>query len=71
MILCAFTVPFVMAWLVGAGLLLNLAGPAPLALVVALMGINAVFYHLMKAPTLMGRELLDVIAGFRQYMGLG
>ena len=70
MMLSAFTVPFVAAWFVGAGLLLTLAGPALFALVITLMSINAVFYHLMKAPTLMGRELLDVIAGFREYMGL-
>lgn len=31
--------------------------------------INALFYRLMRAPTALGRELLDQIDGFRMYLG--
>jgi uncharacterized membrane protein len=39
-------------------------------LVLFLIGalINAVFYHLLKAPTMAGRKLLDQIDGFRRYL---
>jgi uncharacterized membrane protein YgcG len=36
------------------------------AVVTALL--NVLFYHLMSAPTLVGRKLLDQIEGFRMYM---
>jgi uncharacterized membrane protein len=33
-----------------------------------LIGIHVVFYHLLKAPTAIGRKLLDQIAGFKMYL---
>jgi hypothetical protein len=36
--------------------------------VLLLVLINALFYRLMRAPTVLGRELLDQIAGFRMYL---
>ena len=40
-----------------------------LVLLAALIGLNILFYYLMKAPTDTGRKLLDQIEGFRLYLG--
>jgi uncharacterized membrane protein len=41
-------------------------GIASIVLIIAL--INIIFYHLLKAPTLLGRKLLDKIEGFKMYL---
>lgn len=68
-----FLIPFV-----GGGILapaaavygfLGSPGTLALCLVAALMAVaNLVFWHLLKAPTLTGRKLLDRIEGFRLYL---
>jgi uncharacterized membrane protein YgcG len=40
---------------------------APLLLLAA--AVNVLFYHLMKAPTQGGRRLMDLLEGFRMYLG--
>ncbi len=39
-------------------------------IVIALIAVTALFLHLMKAPTLAGRKLLDHIEGYRNYLRL-
>ena len=39
-----------------------------LALLAALIGLNILFYYIIKAPTDTGRKLLDKIEGFRLYL---
>jgi uncharacterized membrane protein YgcG len=68
--LSLFALPFVGGWLAGAGALVVTAGLGVVVLVVVLVGINAAFYHLMKAPTLQGRALLDQVQGFQEYLGV-
>lgn len=41
---------------------------ALLLLLAAFLALDAIFYHLMKAPTTAGRKLLDAIEGFRMYL---
>jgi uncharacterized membrane protein YgcG len=41
---------------------------ALLLVAVAVIGIDTLFYHLLKAPTMHGRNLLDAIEGFRMYL---
>jgi len=44
---------------------------APAALVFLLLVIvNVVFYHLIKAPTLRGRRIMDQIEGFQRYLSV-
>ena len=35
---------------------------------ILLIGINYIFYHLLKAPTRVGRSLLDTIEGFKLFL---
>ncbi|GAB4347179.1 MAG: DUF2207 domain-containing protein [Gammaproteobacteria bacterium] len=64
----AFALPFFAGEAFGLFILFSEAGPAiPFVLVAALL-INLLFFQLMKAPTRAGRELLDKVEGFRQYL---
>ena len=40
------------------------------AFIVALVAVTLLFLHLLKAPTLAGRKVLDHIEGYRDYLGL-
>jgi uncharacterized membrane protein YgcG len=42
--------------------------PALAALPIVAAGVNVVFYHLLKAPTALGRRTLDQIEGFKMFL---
>lgn len=64
-----FFVPFGFgAVLLGRQLAENLGLWAAL-LVGCTAGLNAIFFELMKAPTVAGRKIMDEIEGFRMYLG--
>jgi hypothetical protein len=65
-----FTLPFVVAGLVVIGLFAWLVGVVPLLVLLGLLAINVLFYQLIKAPTLLGRRLLDHIEGLRLYLNV-
>ncbi len=44
--------------------------PLAAATLVVIIGINVIFYHLLKAPTLTGRKLMDTIDGFKLYLSV-
>jgi uncharacterized membrane protein YgcG len=56
--------------LFAAGMMLLLGSSAVLALLLLLGGVNALFYHLLRAPTRAGRRLLDEIEGLRMYLSV-
>ncbi|MCB1377069.1 MAG: DUF2207 domain-containing protein [Alphaproteobacteria bacterium] len=67
-----FLIPFVGGGLAAPAMLLSGAGSAGLYMLIGtaiLLGImNLVFFHLLRAPTVPGRKLLDELEGFRMYM---
>lgn len=67
-----FLIPFVGAGLFAPTALLATGGNPGMYAVAGsaiLLGVMAVtFYHLLRAPTVMGRKLLDQIEGFKLYM---
>jgi uncharacterized membrane protein YgcG len=65
-----FSLPFLGGWFTGVFFLIQLAGiPASAAFVIGIV-INMLFYHWIKAPTHLGRKILDHIEGFRLYLGV-
>jgi uncharacterized membrane protein YgcG len=42
--------------------------PFPFALITAFATLNGVFFYLMRAPTALGRPVMDQLAGFRLYL---
>ncbi len=65
-----FALPFFAGEIFGV-VVLGAALSIPAALNLAAMGfLNALFYHLLKAPTLTGRKIMDQIEGFKLYLSV-
>jgi uncharacterized membrane protein YgcG len=65
-----FSLPFFVGEIFGA-VMISTAVSIPAAATLAAMGLlNALFYHLLKAPTLSGRKLMDQIEGFKLYLSV-
>ena len=63
-----FAIPFVAGQVLGL-FLLSESGSALLILgIVVIAIINIVFHHLLKAPTRLGRKVMDRIEGFKMYL---
>jgi hypothetical protein len=65
-----FALPFFGGEIVGIGVLASAVGLPSMVLFMAIVAANIVFYHLLKAPTLAGRRLMDDIEGLKLYMGV-
>jgi uncharacterized membrane protein YgcG len=66
--LTLFSIPFVIGECVGLGVLIWACGFAATGLIAACIGINVLFHHLLKAPTLAGRALMDRVEGFKMFL---
>lgn len=65
-----FALPFWAGELIGLGILARAAG-LPTALVfLAAVCLNVLFAHLLKAPSVAGRKLMDGIEGFRLFLSV-
>ncbi len=65
-----FALPFFAGEIAGL-VMLGSALSIPGALILAAMAfLNALFYHLLKAPTLAGRKIMDQIEGFKLYLSV-
>ncbi|WP_319407173.1 DUF2207 domain-containing protein [uncultured Desulfosarcina sp.] len=68
MAITLFALPFIGGEIVGIGVLASAIGFTSLVLFLGIVAANIVFYHLLKAPTLAGRRLMDDIEGLKLYM---
>ncbi len=66
--LTLFSIPFVIGECLGLGMLIWACGVAASGLIAAAIGINVLFHHLLKAPTLAGRALMDRVEGFKMFL---
>lgn len=64
-----FSIPFVIGEIVGLYFLSELSSPLIIPIIAIIVLVNIVFYHLLKAPTLLGRKIMDSIDGFKMYLG--
>ncbi len=65
-----FAVPFFAGELFGLYMFTELTSMSMAFVLLIAAFINWIFYELLKAPTLAGRELLDKIEGFKQYIDI-
>jgi len=65
-----FAVPFIAGEIFGLGVLIGAASPWVAAVLICAVSINALFYRLLKAPTLTGRKVMDKIEGFKMYLSV-
>ncbi|GAB4299279.1 MAG: DUF2207 domain-containing protein [Thiohalomonadaceae bacterium] len=66
--LTAFSIPFLAGEGFGLWALLQFTSPSMVAILLGVLVLNFAFYHLLKAPTLAGRKLLDKVEGLRLYL---
>ncbi len=66
----AFALPFVAGEVFGIVSFVSLSSPFVAGTVLGTVGLNIVFHHLLKAPTLAGRKVLDKIEGLRMYLSV-
>jgi uncharacterized membrane protein len=60
--------PFVAADIIALGVLVWFTSVFVLLILLALIGANLLFHSALKAPTRVGRDLLDKIEGFRTFL---
>lgn len=65
-----FALPFWAGEIAGFALFAYSVSLAGAAILAALGGLHALFYDLLKAPTHLGRKILDQIEGFRMYLSI-
>ena len=63
-----FSIPFVIGECVGLGILLFGVGVGATLIIAMVVFINVLFHHLLKAPTLAGRALMDRVEGFQMFL---
>ncbi len=61
---------FTLGEFAGMFLFVQSASVPDLIIVVFILGLNAVFYYLLKAPTPYGRRVMDKIEGFKLYLSM-
>jgi hypothetical protein len=64
----AFALPFLAGEVVGLVLFARALSPAAFAAMAAILALDIVFYQLLKAPTPLGRKVMDRIEGFRLFL---
>ncbi len=69
-VLSVFALPFLAGEVMGLGFLVSQAGFVPTLVFLGMILTNALFYELLKAPTRIGRQLLDEIEGLRLYLSV-
>ncbi len=65
-----FSIPFIIGEIVGFYFLAEVSSPLMIIVIGIIALVNIVFYNLLKAPTLLGRKIMDKIEGFRMYLGV-
>jgi uncharacterized membrane protein YgcG len=69
-VLSVIAVPFLGGEILGLWFLSQLSAPLMVAVLSGIVAINVVFYYLLKAPTLLGRRILDQIEGFKMFLSV-
>lgn len=65
-----FFLPFFIGEIVGLAFLTFAISLVPACLLALMVFLDALFYHLLKAPTLSGRKIMDQIDGFKLYLSV-
>ncbi|HDQ44853.1 MAG TPA: DUF2207 domain-containing protein, partial [bacterium] len=63
-----FALPFLAGELIGIWAFSTMVSPVSAILLLLIILVNILFYQLIKAPTILGRRVMDQIEGFRMYL---
>jgi len=64
-----FALPFVFFEIAGMAMMVTFTSLMMPVILLELVILNLLFYHLLKAPTVAGRPVMDAIEGFKMYLG--
>ncbi|MEM9681865.1 MAG: DUF2207 domain-containing protein [Pseudomonadota bacterium] len=70
LVMTLFAVPFVGGEIMGLWIYATTASVGGAVMLLLMQAVNLLFYHLLKAPTLLGRQLMDRIEGFKLYLSV-
>jgi uncharacterized membrane protein YgcG len=65
-----FSIPFVAGEIFGIIMFVSVTSPAVFIILCGAVFINVLFYHLLKAPTVQGRRIMDRIEGFKMFLSV-
>jgi hypothetical protein len=66
----AFALPFFGGEIMGLFFYGTVASAVGAVLLLVILGVNLLFYQLLKAPTRLGREMMDKVEGFKLYLSV-
>ena len=69
-VLSVMAIPFLGGEFAGLMFFVEMTSPAAAVLFLLIQIINLLFYHLLKAPTLLGRKMMDRFAGFADFLSV-
>ena len=70
LVLTLFALPFLIGEAFGIGMLVYATSFSMLIVLAAVVFLNVLFYKLLRAPTFMGRKIMDKIEGFKMYLSV-
>ena len=65
-----FSLPFLAAWVFAMAALGATTSYSSVAGLMAVISLNLLFYHLLKAPTILGRKVMDQLEGLKLYLSV-
>jgi uncharacterized membrane protein len=65
-----FSLPFLAGWFTGFIILAGASSITGVMVLLVVIVMNILFYHLLKAPTLYGREIIDQLDGLKLYLSV-
>jgi uncharacterized membrane protein YgcG len=68
--LTIFSIPFVGGWITGFTILVSEVSFIAVIALGAVLIVNFLFYRLLKAPTIMGRRVMDKFEGLKMYLSV-
>jgi len=69
-LLSLFSLPFATGWVFGFWMFVAETSLAAVSCLAGVLGLNVLFYHLLKAPTIPGRAAMDKLEGLKMYLSV-
>jgi uncharacterized membrane protein len=63
-----FAIPFLAGEIFGLGMFAFAVSISGALAIAVLVGVNILFHHLLKAPTMLGRKVMDRVEGFKMFL---
>ncbi|HHO46978.1 MAG TPA: DUF2207 domain-containing protein [Desulfobacteraceae bacterium] len=68
--LSLFSLPFLGGWLLGFFVMASAISLVNIVVLLVILTANIVFYHLLRAPTIHGRKIMDQLEGLKLYLSV-